>query len=164
MDILIELIEYNMWANRRIMSQVLDLAHESVLEDPFGCRNSIRAVLLHMVKADWIWLDLWRGKAIIDYPPGWDEFSLDEIAPLWNQLQSTMLDQLRTLGQPGMSLDLDFSNGDERLSILKFERTIMMVVNHDTYYRGEIANLIDLLGYEPVRTHLFDFYTRLKTV
>jgi uncharacterized damage-inducible protein DinB len=163
MEYLFELIEYNLWANRRIMSQSLDLAHESSLIDVLECRNSIRAVLLHMLKADWIWLDLWRGKAIIDYPLEWDAFTLDQIAPVWNHLQVNMLEQLHALSAPGPSYDLDFSNGDERLSILKLERTVMMVVNHDSYYRGEISNLIDMLGYEPIRTHLFDFYTRRKT-
>ena len=162
MDYLFELIEYNLWANRRIMSQALDLAHEPSLEDVLECGNSIRAVFLHMLKADWIWLDLWRGRAIIDYPPEWDTFTLDQMSPVWNQLQVNMLEQLHTFNSPHRPHDLDFSNGDERLTILKLERTVMMVVNHDSYYRGEIANLIDMLGYEPIRTHLFDFYTRRK--
>jgi uncharacterized damage-inducible protein DinB len=56
--------------------------------------------------------------------------------------------------------EIGFSNGDEQIRILKFRQTITLAVDHDTYYRGQIANMIELLGFEPVETHLFDYYTR----
>lgn len=164
MNNFIELLEYNVWANRRIVSQVMDLAHEDFVKDA-GAFNSdslisMRQAVLHLLKADWIWLDLWRGKAISDYPDVWDQFTMDDIEKVWSLIQANILEELKSTLPAKSEREIEFSNGDETIHILKFYQTINLVINHATYYRGQIANMIDTIGVPPVKTDLFDYYTR----
>jgi len=160
MNDFIELIEYNIWASKRLISQAKDLAREDSVVDTGDCMNSIRRAFLHMLKADWIWLDLWKGQAIVEYPKAWDQFTLDDIDRVWSDLQTNILEELNSNFFKRSDDEIGFSNGDEQIRILKFRQTITLAVDHDTYYRGQIANMIELLGFEPVETHLFDYYTR----
>ncbi|HKZ36011.1 MAG TPA: DinB family protein [Chryseolinea sp.] len=158
----IELLEYNVWANMRIISQVKDLAHENFVQEECAgnCLTSMRLALLHLLKADWVWLDLWRGRAIIDYPQTWDQLTIDDIEKVWNSLQLNIVEELQTIFPANADNDIQFSNGDEQIHVLKFYLTINLVVNHGTYYRGQIANMIETVGVDPVRTQLFDYYIR----
>ena len=162
MNAFIELIEYNVWANQRLMSQAKELMHESYIhiEDSCDCMSSMRHAFLHMLKADSIWLDLWKGQNIMDYPASWDQFTVDDIDRVWSDLQVNILEELNTNFLRRTDDEIGFSNGDEQIRILKFSQTITLAVNHSTYYRGQIANMIETLGFEPVSTHLFDYYTR----
>jgi uncharacterized damage-inducible protein DinB len=160
MNSFIELVEYNVWANRRVASQIKDLVHENYFQDTNDCLGSMRQVLLHMLKANWIWLDLWKGQAIMDYPTSWDTFSVDEIEGVFNSLQENILQEINVNLDTKGERELLFSNGDEHVHLLKFWKTITLAVNHDTYYRGQISNMIETLGFEPAKTNLFDYYTR----
>lgn len=162
MNNFIELIEYNVWANRRIVSQVKDLAHENFVQEGCAgeCLTFMRKALLHLLKADWIWLGLWRGQAIMDYPQRWDQFAVDDIKKVWETMQADMLEELKSIFPPRADSEIEFSNGDEQIHILKFWQTINLVVDHCTYYRGQISNMIETLGVDPVKTQLFDYYTR----
>ena len=93
MNDFIELIEYNIWASKRLISQAKDLTHENYVVDTDDYINSIRRAFLHMLKADWIWFDLWKGQAIVEYPKAWDQFTLDDIDRVWSDLQANILEE-----------------------------------------------------------------------
>jgi uncharacterized damage-inducible protein DinB len=159
----IELLEYNVWANMRIMSQAKDLAHENFAQEggASDCLTSMRHALLHLLKADWVWLDLWKGQAMMDYPQTWDQLTIDDIEKVWNSIQLNMVEELKSIFPANAYKDIQFSNGDEQIHILKFYQTINLVVNHSTYFRGQIANMIETVGIDPVRTQLFDYIRRV---
>ena len=75
-------------------------------------------------------------------------------------MQLNMLEELKSILPTREDNDIEFSNGDEQTHILKFYQTVNLVINHGTYYRGQIANIIETLAIDPVKTQLFDYYTR----
>jgi uncharacterized damage-inducible protein DinB len=77
-----------------------------------------------------------------------------------NSLQENILQEVNVNLNTKGERELLFSNGDEHVHLLKFWKTITLAVNHDTYYRGQISNMIETLGFEPAKTNLFDYYTR----
>ena len=160
MNNFVELLEYNVWANKRILSQVSDLAQERFVQEKNDCLTMMRQALLHLLKTDWIWLDFWKGQAIMDYPPSWDKFTFDDIEKVWESMQLNMLEELKSILPTREDNDIEFSNGDEQTHILKFYQTVNLVINHGTYYRGQIASIIETLAIDPVKTQLFDYYTR----
>lgn len=160
MNNFIELLEYNIWANRRILSQVKYIALEETLRDACDCRVSMQHALLHLLKADWIWFDLWKGEAIREYPKQWDRFSVMDIERVWPAMQDSLLAELRSIFPSKANDDVVFSNGDEVVHVVKFFESINLVIVHGSYYRGQIDKMIDIIGLEPAKTQLFDYYTR----
>ena len=53
MNAFIELLEYNVWANRRILNQAQDLAQEPALATSKDCFHFICNAIFHLIKADW---------------------------------------------------------------------------------------------------------------
>lgn len=160
MNNFIELLEYNIWANRRILSQVKYIVLEETLRDTCDCRVSMQHALLHLLKADWIWFDLWKGQAIREYPKQWDGFTVMDIERVWPAMQDSLLEELRSVFPPRIDDEVVFSNGDEVVHLVKFYESINLVIVHGSYYRGQIGKMIDIIGLEPVKTQLFDYYAR----
>ncbi len=160
MNAFIELLEYNVWANRRILNQVHNLAQEPALQASKDCFHFIRNAIFHLIKAEWVWLDQWKGEAIMESPEQWEKFEIEDFERIWIPLQTNTLEQLKSIPPHEFDHEIAFSNGDEKTHVLKFWQTINLVVNHASYYRGQISNMIDSLGIEPVKTQLFDYYTR----
>ncbi|MGH9383708.1 MAG: DinB family protein, partial [Vicinamibacterales bacterium] len=55
------LYRYNRWANCRIFEALSHLTPEEFARDLGSSHPSVRDTLLHIVWAEWIWLQRWNG-------------------------------------------------------------------------------------------------------
>src|SRR5262245_30133045 len=55
------LYRYNSWANSRAFEAVSQLSPEAFVKDLGSSHPSVRDTLLHLVWAEWIWLQRWNG-------------------------------------------------------------------------------------------------------
>src|SRR5688500_5217883 len=71
---LVSLFDYSYWANRKLTPALLQLTDEQFTRDVAGSYGSIRNTMVHMLSAEWGWLDRCggtpRGPALkpSDYP------------------------------------------------------------------------------------------------
>jgi uncharacterized damage-inducible protein DinB len=56
-----ELYRYNRWANDRMFEAVSSLTQAEFTKDLAGSHPSVRETLTHIVWAEWIWLQRWKG-------------------------------------------------------------------------------------------------------
>src|SRR5690242_5270261 len=73
------LLDYNGWANRRILSAASKLTPEQFTTDLRSSHGSVRDTLTHIVAAEWMWLERWNGTS----PAGLlkpDEFTFESLA------------------------------------------------------------------------------------
>src|SRR5687768_7846935 len=56
-----ELYRYNEWANDRIFEAVSGLTQKQFAADLGNSYPSVRDTLIHIVWAEWIWLQRWKG-------------------------------------------------------------------------------------------------------
>lgn len=84
MNSLIELIEYNTWANKRILCQVKGLALDDFIRDTHGCFPSVRHAVIHLLRSDWIWLGRWQGEGFTEMSLQWNELMIGAIESIWN--------------------------------------------------------------------------------
>ena len=55
------LYRYNTWANIRVFDAVSGLGEGEFTRDLGSSYPSVRDTLLHLVSAEWIWLERWKG-------------------------------------------------------------------------------------------------------
>src|SRR4030095_11011544 len=63
------LYRYNRWANSRVMDDAAKLTPEQFVRDLQTSHRSVRDTLAHILAAEWIWLERWKGispKALLD--------------------------------------------------------------------------------------------------
>jgi uncharacterized damage-inducible protein DinB len=97
------LVDYNYWANDRILEAVSALTPEQFTQPLGNTFGSIRDTIAHICDAEFIWLSRWAGKQ----PTGFQK--PDRIGDItaarteWAELERRMREVLATLGPEGVS-------------------------------------------------------------
>ncbi len=88
LDTLRELLEYNTWANRRLLDAVARLDPDQLTRVLGGSYPSVQATLTHILWAEWLWLERWQGKSPMElFTP--EEFpSVSDFRTRWGQVQA----------------------------------------------------------------------------
>jgi uncharacterized damage-inducible protein DinB len=152
-----ELFAYHRWANARMLEAAGMLSAEDFARDLGSGFPSVRATLAHLLSADWIWLERWRGTSPIA-GPDWDTGSHAALTVRWGEVerdQRAFLDGL-------LEADLDQVVSYRALNGAPFSNPLgelcRHVVNHGTHHRGQVATLLRQLGAKPPQTDLILYY------
>lgn len=152
MDELRELYAYDRWANRRVLDAASRLSPEELARDLGSSFPSILATLAHVLGAEWIWLERWRGTSPPGFPESWDLSSLESVRARWAEVEADQRAFVEGLDEP--ALDRVVAYRDTRG--IPYEnplgQLLRHVVNHSTYHRGQIVTLLRQLGAEAVAT------------
>ena len=57
------LFAYNTWANHRILGAVRGLEAQDFIRDLRTSYSSVRGTLVHILWAEWLWLQRWQGES-----------------------------------------------------------------------------------------------------
>ena len=61
-DDLERLLDYNIWANHRLMRAAATLSVDDFKRDTLrASHGGVRGTLAHILSAEWIWLERWKG-------------------------------------------------------------------------------------------------------
>jgi len=162
MNNFIELIEYNTWANKRLLCQLKELPEEYILRDVIDGFPSIHQAIYQLLRSDRIWLDRWKGHWPTEIPGNWNTLTLKGMEVVWNDLQTDTLSWLRLVLPRAIDHEITISDRSGTTTTLKFSQTVNLVLNHASHYRGQLTNVVSALGLDPVKTQLLDYYTRIQ--
>src|SRR5687767_1241956 len=156
------LFAYSYWANKRLFQVVSQLTPEQFAQTVAGSYGSVRNTLVHVLSAEWGWLDRCggpqRGAPLIpdDYP------TFEALIETWSKVEAYMRDFLAKLTGADLDRVIDFTNprGDKRS--LTLGSLMQHSANHGVHHRGQVALLLRLLGYVPGNVDLlfYDFEIR----
>ncbi|HEY9007240.1 MAG TPA: DinB family protein [Ohtaekwangia sp.] len=151
----LKLVEYNVWANRKITTHLASLSAD-LLDKPLGGSfGSIKATLIHLLQADWLWVNRWKGIPLADIP-AWPLNTLDDIVNPWAGIQEDMLALAPALDrEPNKQIEFITRKGAHH--VMSWPDIAMHVTNHGTYHRGQITHMIRTAGEEAVATDYFLF-------
>lgn len=148
------LFDYDRWANERVFEATAKLGGEEFLRDLGSSFRSVRDTLVHVVSAAWIWLARWNGenpRALHDP----QEFPTPEaVRRLWSRVEEDRGRWLDGVDDARIAADLVYRDTRGSTFRLPLSASILHVVNHSTYHRGQVATLIRQLGGEPIATDL----------
>ena len=146
------LIEYNRWANQRVCRSTTELTPDEFVRHLGSSYGSVRATLVHILWAEWLWLQRWQGlPATAMFDP--EVFgSQQQIDDRWEPIyegQRTLLDGVseqwllqRVAYQNFKGETWEYTRGD----------MLRHVVNHSTYHRGQVVSHLRQLGRLPPTT------------
>src|SRR5262245_14273175 len=86
-----ELYQYNRWANHRLLEAVAPLKAEEFTRDLGSSYPSLRDTLVHILWAEWVWLQRWNGHSPrvpfqpVDFP------DLNAVRARWSELEAGQL-------------------------------------------------------------------------
>ena len=143
------LYDYGYWANQKLFQVLSQLTPEQFTQSVSGSYGSIRNTLVHVLSAEWGWLDRCggpkRGPALKpdDYP------TVDSLVTTWTSVEEYLRDFLSKLKDEDLHRIVEYQNprGELRTGILG--DLLQHGTVHGVHHRGQVALLLRTLGYVP---------------
>jgi uncharacterized damage-inducible protein DinB len=151
----VDLYEYNRWAHERTLESAAELSAEQYGREVGGSFPSVRATLEHVLATEVVWLSRWEGHSLGEPPDYGGSTDIKSLGNLWQYFwkrQSAFL-ELLTDDELTRPVAIRTRSGIETVQALG--DTLVHVVNHASYHRGQAASLIRQVGGKPNGTDYF---------
>jgi uncharacterized damage-inducible protein DinB len=135
------MFKYNDWATRQTAESMAGLKKKN---------KKTEELLSHIISAQKIWLNRILGKEIAIDP--WQMLTQKELAPQSTPVTAEWINLLEGLQEKDFERRIEYKN----LKGERFSNTIkdivVQVINHSTYHRAQIVQLVRQSGGEPSKT------------
>lgn len=152
------LYEFNSWANRRILDACAQLSTVQFTQPVVSSFGSVRDTLAHIMGAEWLWLERWKGRSPTSIPPADGYPDLISIRTSWGQVERDLLAFVNALTEVDLDRMVSYKNTAGKPYENVMWQMLQHVANHGTYHRGQVVTLLRQLGGQPQATDLIGFY------
>lgn len=144
-----DLFTHHYWARDRQLHACAVLSSAQFLQPLGNSHPSVRDTLGHLLAAEWLWLERWRGRSprILLAPA--DFTTLDDIAARWRQVEHEMREFLATLSEAALERDVTYVNTRGGTWTHALWRLMVHLLEHQAYHRGQVTTLLRQLGVQP---------------
>lgn len=148
------LLDYTVWANRRVVRVAATLAPDDFRRELGSSHGGVRGTLAHMLWAEWLWLERFKGVS-----PGTriDESEFRDVVALrerWRVLERHREAWLAGLAPSAVRETVRYRTTDGKAQEAPLWQLVQHAANHATYHRGQVITLLRLLGARPVSTDM----------
>jgi uncharacterized damage-inducible protein DinB len=158
MENLAFLIEYHYWAHNKVLQQLSIVPAEDWNKDTGGSFSSLKTLYQHLLEADYRWLQRWKGIPFAEIPKGFVVYGYSDLSAIW----LPQLDEMVTVAKQFLTTNalepVNFVTAKGLNVTQPFWQTLYQVVNHGTYHRGQVTNMLRILNHQPVTTDIFLFF------
>jgi uncharacterized damage-inducible protein DinB len=157
------LFDYGYWANRKLFEVVSQLTAAQFTQPVAGSYGSIRNTMVHMLSAEWGWLDrgggAQRGPALVasDFP------TVTSLTHRWNQVEVSLREFLANLRDEDLDRLITFAIGAGPKQAMPLGELLHHAAIHGVHHRGQVALLLRSLGYVPGNFDILYYYEQNPT-
>ena len=143
------LFDYSHWANRKLFEVLSQLTDEQFTQVVAGSYGSVRNTLVHVLSAEWGWIDRCggtpRGPALkpADYP------TVASVRDLGQHVERYGHEFLSILRDDDLDRIVEWALGGGPSRKSHLGELMQHAVIHGVHHRGQVALLLRLLGYTP---------------
>jgi uncharacterized damage-inducible protein DinB len=158
----VRLFDYGYWANAKLFPVIAQLTPEQFTQFIDTRHGSIRNTVVHMLSAEWGWLERCggptRGPALKP-----DDFPTPHaLIETWRKVEGDLRTFLAGLSDADLDRDVEFAipPGDKRT--LHLGQLLQHSANHGVHHRGQVSLLLRMHGFAPDNFDilLYDFERR----
>jgi uncharacterized damage-inducible protein DinB len=152
------LYDFNRWANGRVLEAAEKLTPKQFTKDLRNSFPSVRDTLVHIMGAEWIWLERWRGNS----PKGLlaaSEFpTVSSIRNRWTEIERGQREFITDVTEESLKKVIAYTNLKGDPYQYPLWQMLQHLVNHSTYHRGQVTTMLRQLGAKPVATDILVYY------
>jgi uncharacterized damage-inducible protein DinB len=143
------LYDYGYWANEQLLAVVSELTPEQFTRTVAGSYGSVRNTLVHVLSAEWGWVDRCggheRGAALKadDFP------NVESLREAWGNVEAWVRAFLVTLKDEDLDRLVAFKNSRGEAQSMAVGELLQHAANHGVHHRGQVALLLRELGHVP---------------
>jgi len=151
-------IDYHVWAHKKVLQQLPDLTAEDWNKQLGGSFPTMKVLYQHIIEADYRWLQRWKGVPFAEIPPELVADGYVSLRTLWLPLLEEQISETKRRLAADAEEPVHFITGKGLHVTQPFWQTLYQVVNHGTYHRGQVANMLRMLDRQAVGTDIFLFF------
>lgn len=158
------LFDYGYWANKHLFRVLSQISEEQFVQPVAGSYGSVRNTMVHMLSAEWGWLDRCggqrRGAALnsSDYP------TVASVVERWQEVEGYVRKFLSSLRDENLDKNVEFALGKGPKQTMRLGELLHHAANHSVHHRGQVAVLLRMLGYTPGNFDMLFYYQRSQSV
>jgi uncharacterized damage-inducible protein DinB len=157
---LTDLYEYNRWAHELVFESVSDLSKEQYERVVGGSFPSVRLTLEHVLATEVVWLSRWEGHSLGEAPDYSGIADASALIRMWRYFRERQDGFITSLADDELTKPIAIRTRSGIETVQPLCDTMLHVVNHSTYHRGQITNLVRQVGGKPRST---DYFTYILT-
>jgi uncharacterized damage-inducible protein DinB len=141
------LYAYSAWANARMLDTAAKLPQAQFVPDS-GC-GSARDTLVHILSAQWLWLQRWQGTSPSQM---WDPTEIKDVVALrtrWTAVDTDTASFVAGLTESDLERMVSYVNFQGEAWAYPLWQQLLHQVNHATQHRSEAALQLTQLGHSP---------------
>jgi uncharacterized damage-inducible protein DinB len=143
------LYDYNYWANQKLFAALSPLTAEQFTQHVAGSYGSVRNTLVHVLSAEWGWLDRCGGPPRGPKLEARDFPSLASVTEPWSRVEMQMRAYLGRLSDDDLAGEVEFTLGSGAARRMSRGDLLQHAAIHAAHHRGQVALLVRTLGFEP---------------
>ena len=160
---MLALYDYNAWADRRVLEAASALSKEEFLKPMGSSFSSIRDTLGHIFGVEWLWLERFQGRSPASIPDGEEFTEINILKARWMEFEPTLLKFVRGLSESDLDRVMEYKTMKFGVYTNPLWQSMLHLVNHGTYHRGQVTTMLRQLGTQPILTDLMHFYRERRT-
>jgi uncharacterized damage-inducible protein DinB len=148
------LLEYTKWANHRVVRLAATLSPDDFKKGMGSSHGGVRGTLCHMLGAEWIWLERWKGVSPTKFV---DEGEFPDIVALsdrWKDMERHRDSWFDSLREEAPQETIAYRSMAGQPFENPLWQLVQHVANHSTYHRGQVVTMLRQLGAKVVSTDM----------
>jgi uncharacterized damage-inducible protein DinB len=140
---------YSAWANDRVVEAAARLSPAEYRADGGASFGSVHDTLAHLLGAQWLYLQRWRGTSPRTIPEGRDFADLAALRERWRAVEADTAAFVARLDDAALAREVAYLNSAGERWAYPLWQQMLHQVNHATQHRSEVAMVLTRFGQSP---------------
>ena len=145
---LIQIADFNNWADNKVMEWLQQINDDQWMQVIVSSFSSLRQTAIHIVSAEKYWVDHWEQTPEPTFLSAQFNGTKEELIKIWNKSSADLKTVVNGFPEENYSQTISFKYpGNGRIGQMSFWQTVVHVINHSTYHRGQLVTLLRQTGF-----------------
>ena len=159
----ITLVEYNAWANRRVLLKAMHLTPEELNDTNNLSHGSVFATLVHILDAQWYWREgAQTGNLPIKKLSTADFTGVSKLRGRWEEEDRLLLSYVQGLSEGELLGSVTYKWPQARPRTRPLWHILLHITHHATQHRTEVGLQLAAFGHSPGDLDFIKFVSRQR--
>jgi uncharacterized damage-inducible protein DinB len=140
---------YSAWANAQVLDAAARLAPAEYRADGGASFGSVHDTLVHLMGAQWLYLERWGGRSPMALPAPGDFADLAALRARWREIEDGTAAFVAGLDDAALGREVAYRNQAGERWAYPLWQQMLHQVNHATQHRSEVAMVLTRFGQSP---------------